>query len=470
MNGFMAPRQAASLLDRQIELLGNLRNAGTRAPEFREWRQATLTLIERVWPEQPTRAQRFRRIPFSVASAKAEDRVVREAFERGCAEARRLLQLWLKEISTHGVTQEAEAPRLSEALRAALDELRSPAPAAPGPRGPAPSRPRPPAARPRKRREKLSEMLGFEEGAIAPPEPAAESPRPRTGPRAPAGERPGRSIESGPVGIVPLGGAVEGPPARPVRARPAAAARSSTPPKTTAPARPAPPAKPVAEMKPVPPARPVAPGPKVPGDAKQGPPAAAGRDAAGAAANPPAPAGVPVTARPPAAPKTASAGRAEAQAKPAAPAKPSGADSMAPRPVALVPPAGQLPPAPPPAAGYEDALAHSIDSALDRALHERPVPGAAGSPAPAPEPPRARPMVSYVARAFIGMAGDLEELGVPDAHRDRVRLALLDLAHHLDCGSVTWHLMRDAVTLVMHYPALGRQALPLLLPYLETAA
>jgi hypothetical protein len=26
------------------------------------------------------------------------------------------------------------------------------------------------------------------------------------------------------------------------------------------------------------------------------------------------------------------------------------------------------------------------------------------------------------------------------------------------------------VTLVMHYPALGRQALPLLLPYLESAA
>ena len=27
-----------------------------------------------------------------------------------------------------------------------------------------------------------------------------------------------------------------------------------------------------------------------------------------------------------------------------------------------------------------------------------------------------------------------------------------------------------SVTLVMHYPALGRQALPLLLPYLENAA
>ena len=81
-----------------------------------------------------------------------------------------------------------------------------------------------------------------------------------------------------------------------------------------------------------------------------------------------------------------------------------------------------------------------------------------------------RTLVSYVARAFISLASDVDELGVPEAHRERVRLALFDLANHLDCGSVTWALMQDAVTLVMHYPALGRQALPLLLPFLENAA
>ena len=62
------------------------------------------------------------------------------------------------------------------------------------------------------------------------------------------------------------------------------------------------------------------------------------------------------------------------------------------------------------------------------------------------------------------LARTREEMGVPEGHRVRVRLALLDLAHHVDCGSITWGLMRDAVTLVMHYPTLGRQALPLLLP------
>jgi hypothetical protein len=161
-----------------------------------------------------------------------------------------------------------------------------------------------------------------------------------------------------------------------------------------------------------------------------------------------------------------------------------------------------------------DALAASIDQAVERVKREsRPAPRreppkrpAERSPRPAERSPRPaerspkpversvrpverseepveesprpaetpvaedRHMVSYVARAFISMAADLEELGVPEGHRTRVRLALLDLAHHLDCGSVTWGIIRDAVTLVMHYPALGRQAMPLLLPYLESAA
>jgi hypothetical protein len=314
----IAPKQAQNQLDKQIEVLSELRNAGTRAAEFREWRQSTLTLIERIWPDQATRATRFRRIPFSPATAKADDRVTREAFERGCAEARRLLKLWQAEITTHGVTQIAEAPRLAEAVRQTLVEMR-PKPAPEAPRG------RPGAKGPRRsKKEPLGEMLGLAKPPVVPG------------------------------------------------------------------------------------------GPMLPPEFEM-----------------------------------AEEGAAEKAAGPALD----------------------------PADRFADPLALSINHALERARKEskslRPPPepmdpmGRSHEPVPAIEN---RNLVSYVARAFIGMAGDVEELGVPETHRDRVRLALFDLAHHLDCGSVTWDLMRDAVTLVMHYPALGRQALPLLLPYLENAA
>ena len=313
MKYVMASKAAQTKLDKQIDLLGELRNAGTRAVEFREWRQTTLTLIERIWPDQATRATRFRRIPFSPTSANADDKVTRDAFERGCAEARRLLKLWLAEVGSRGVSQEAEAPRLAEAVRQTLVEMQPP-PAAPGLRPKADGKP---GGRPtRRRKAPLGEMLGF--------------------------------------------------------------------------------------------ARPSATGPELPAEFEH---------AAGEVRNAKA------------------------------------ADQLA------------------------DALAMSIDHALEQARREvrgmrapgEPIDshGRSYEPTPAGE---SRTLVSYVARAIIGLAGDIEELGVPEGHRERVRLALLDLAHHLDSGNVTWVLMRDAVTLVMHYPALGRQTLPLLLPYLENAA
>jgi hypothetical protein len=344
MTASIAPKQARIQLEKQIELLGLLRNAGTRAQEFREWRQTTLTLIERIWPDQPSRATRFRRIPFSPTSAKAEDKLTREAFERGCAEARRLLRLWLAEISSRGVTQEAEAPRLAEAVRATLVEMQPP--------------------------------IDLDDTDTA---------------------------------------EIEGPP------------EHLTGPEPERLGRPAPPAR-----------------PSVPG-----------RPAAG---RPPVQGGKPAPGRPGKMRKRRQQGDG---AKPEVPAEfemtrnvePSSSDALA------------------------DALAQSIDQALERARRESRGMRPSGDPIDSrgrTHDPAAgmqqRVLVSYIARAFIGMAGDVEELGVPEGHRERVRLALLDLAHHLDTGSVTWALMRDAVTLVMHYPALGRQALPLLLPYLENAA
>src|SRR5437867_1134877 len=151
MKHVMATKAAQGKLEKQIELLAELRNAGTRAEVFREWRQTTLTLIERIWPDQTTRATRFRRIPFSPTSANADDKVTRDAFERGCAEARRLLRLWLAEVGSRGVSQEAEAPRLAEAVRQTLVEMRPQRPAEPAARTRPDAKPGPrPARRPRK--------------------------------------------------------------------------------------------------------------------------------------------------------------------------------------------------------------------------------------------------------------------------------------------------------------------------------
>ena len=361
----MNPKAAQAKLDKQIEQLGELRNGGTRAIEFREWRQTTLTLIERMWPDQSSRATRFRRIPFSPASANADDRVMRDAFERGCAEARRLLRLWHAEIGSRGVSQDAEAPRLAEAVRQTLVEMRPvtppAAPAAANPGAASASAPKPSR---RVRKTPLGEMLGI-------PGAAASTPAP---------PEPSRVVGVPASRVPPVAG---------VRPVPVPGAR-------TAPGGPVP-----SRLK----TR--GPGPELPPEFEH------------------------------------SAGQPAAQA----------AEQTA------------------------DALAQSIDHALERARREahgmRPVPepmdpkGRTYEEAPVAEN---RTLVSYVARAFIALASDAEELGVPEAHLDRVRFALFDLANHLDSGSVTWPLMRDAVTLVMHYPALGRQALPLLLPFLENAA
>jgi len=59
---------------------------------------------------------------------------------------------------------------------------------------------------------------------------------------------------------------------------------------------------------------------------------------------------------------------------------------------------------------------------------------------------------------------------VPEGQRSSARSALLDLARHLEHHDLTWDVLREAVTFVMEYPAIGRRVLPLLLPYLEEAA
>ena len=114
------PRDVArEWLERQIAELGKLRNAGTRAPEFKAWRQNTLTMIQRIWPGDQRRSERFRRIPFrppgSPAAIKMDDRGVRESFERGCGEAGVVLRQLVGELTLLGIEAVIEPAESTDA-------------------------------------------------------------------------------------------------------------------------------------------------------------------------------------------------------------------------------------------------------------------------------------------------------------------------------------------------------------------
>ncbi len=101
------PRETAlAWLRAQLNEMGGFRNATTRDTQFKQWRQNTLTVIQRIWPGITERSRRFKKVPFAPASNLADSREVRESFERGCAEAESLLSHWIQEIEEHGVRHE----------------------------------------------------------------------------------------------------------------------------------------------------------------------------------------------------------------------------------------------------------------------------------------------------------------------------------------------------------------------------
>jgi hypothetical protein len=77
---------------------------------------------------------------------------------------------------------------------------------------------------------------------------------------------------------------------------------------------------------------------------------------------------------------------------------------------------------------------------------------------------------SPTAVALSAVVSEISHLGVPEGQRAQARAALLDLARQVDERSLDWKSLRECVKLVMHYPPLARRVLPLLVPYLDTAA
>lgn len=100
-------RQAIEWLEQQLTDLAGIRNATPRDPSFKNWRQATLTVMQRIWPGDQDRQERFRRIPFSPADPRADARTVREWYSRGCQEASRVLQGFVTDIRAQGVPEPA---------------------------------------------------------------------------------------------------------------------------------------------------------------------------------------------------------------------------------------------------------------------------------------------------------------------------------------------------------------------------
>jgi hypothetical protein len=135
-------QRAREWLERQIAELAELRNATRRDPKFKQWRQQTVTVLQRIWPGDKRRVDRFQRIPFSPPMGHPTDHEVREHYERGWGEAGVLLRNMLAEVKEKGVTmtEPGEAAGPASLPRPALERAKDePAPEQEMPAAPAPA-------------------------------------------------------------------------------------------------------------------------------------------------------------------------------------------------------------------------------------------------------------------------------------------------------------------------------------------
>ena len=516
---------ARRLVDDQLARLSELRNASPRDPGFKQWRQSTLTVIQRIWPGDLGRCERFRRIPFSANSPKVTRIQIREHFERGCAEASAFLKILTLELEAQGVIKPgvgAAPPKpatLPEDFLTALE-------------------PGSPAFDPRDMFE--PSPLDRIEAASAAPPPAEEAPTEMAPPSTPAPDRgaapaaPGRAEPRAEPARRPK--PVAQPPQRP---EPARASETPMPPpgsepQAAAPTRP----KPAASLPPPPPT-PRAEVPPIRSPRRHDRQAL--KDMLGFVDEPPQRA----------APASPPAGSQRPMSPPPSEAPPPAAE---PRPIPANEAADQeptfTPPLPPPAfveeedeqvAEMEDLELqaeedeYEEDEPQDEPQYESNRSAAPGDlaieflkrwPAPrsetaapasrpstetrtpepvqqrAPEPAtmrmpepvamRAEPLERPVAQAtprapepaampapapvetgtptaaaLVALAGEVDRLGVPDGQRAAARAALIDLARQLDEEIASFDSIREILWVVADYPALARRAIPLLISFLD---
>jgi len=405
-----------------ISILRELGNAGPRDNSFKQWRQVTLTLLQRMWPGDQTRAVRFRRIPFSAPSSRADAKTIRECYVRGVNEAIAYLEGLALEV-------EFASGKLGRNL------VRPPeAPVAPSGDGPGREVPATGVAGP----PTPSVHSGAHPGATAEPAPQATPPagHPAAGragaaadsapaqaqphPHAPREQTAAAKQESGKFVTRPrqrlkdmLGfgeeGATPSTPMVPTGPMSDGAAEASAP---------------VAPAAPIQPYMPAAPPPPAHAAPSPGPPGSDIRSSA-----------VPREERP-------------------AP------------PLRLVPPTTTFESLP-----DLDAEAYALDFDLtDEAGSDAETPSATPWEMLERESAFRGAEPTRVAREVLSMAAMVEQLGVPPQRQAIVRAALIDLGHQMDAPPVHWVAIRQTLAFMMDYPQIARRVLPMLLPYLDEAA
>jgi hypothetical protein len=499
-------------LEEQIEVLGNVRNASPRDSTFKLWRQNTLTVLQRIWPKEPARSERFRRIPFSPPSLHADPLTAREWFSRGCVETTTYLRALIDEIDVAGVPYAAEdaGSRASHAgahreddfpvLELPTGATRTPAADADHPPdeimldlGPsslpeAPATPASPADEQDPSPPSLViDLRGTTPPSSAPVMPVAEP----TAPRPHTGDAPPTAKPQAPRGPAAVSRA--NPPKIEIRSEQAAQEPQGGELDVTRRLRPR---------------RRNGRGMKLKDmlglhDLEQ----ASGHAAAAPEPQPVEPAAAPEPAAPPAdgvymvpqepaneAPMPAPAALAPAAEVPMAPAPEP--HLIGPEPPSLAAPIEFVMPAHAPVADVPEP--HVVEPRTPVITH-----------APAPPPPELEPEEPHIdpeqfaeatadflrnspvlglqgrpvqrasdstaflepdAVAVATLAADLGRLGVPENARGTSRTLLLALAQQMDKGVPEWPALRATVADAMEHPELARRLMPVLLPWLDRAA
>lgn len=522
-------QRCRQLIEEQVAQLGTLRNANPRDPGFKLWRQNTLTVLQRVWPGDSTRSERFRRIAFSPSHGKPDGQTLRDWYTRGCTDAAAYLSALLEMIAREGVPP---APSLKpEALPSAALAREDDFPVLELPSsGVTPGGPTIVLGQ----GDSLADAAAIpgtderDKGSPAPPQLKVQLKGPVTTPKAPEPVIPQRPASlpsrqqknsNSPDGDEPRG------PAK----LPAQLAGKLPPPPAPESLESAPNQMPVLEVEPAPkaaepakaaakPAAPVTPPAKavVPVAATPAPtPTAAATPAAPTPTAAPAKKPARATKARKAAPKTklkdllglnaieaaAQAAAQAAQVAQAAPPPPASrpappAASPAPQPpvadaVAAAPPAPQpqppFAPTPPVSKAEARAAAARAEAQAEAAEHALPQLDDAAATQATEDFLRSSPVLGLTGRpvqrntddtgftdpdaiAVASLAAELGRLGVPEDEREPMRVELGGLAVEFEAHTPQWSTLQRAVTLSMKHPELAKRLMPVVLPWLNRAA